>query len=241
MNTSKYIIVLAILLFAFASCQDKDRKNISIDVKHSGALRTIISGNIQSAISLDTLSEKKNLYALGAVDHLKGEIQIFNSTPSNSFVVDSSLQIKDAFNLKASLLVYAEVKAWDSFQIYNSKTKNDLEEQIFKIATNNKMNIEKPFPFLLEGTIASIDWHVISWKDGDTIHNHKTHKASGLNGTLQNREVQIIGFYSTKHKAVFTHHTTNMHMHFKTNNNDIAGHIDDLFLNQRVTLKLPKQ
>ena len=81
----------------------------------------------------------------------------------------------------------------------------------------------------------------INWKDGDTIHNHKKHKESGLNGTLANRRVQIIGFYSTKHKAVFTHHTTNMHMHFKTDDNAIAGHIDDLSFNQTVTLKLPKK
>ena len=241
MNKLSYIIVLVFFTIAFLSCRDKESKTISTEVKHSGALRTIMSGNIQSVISLDTLSKMKNLYALGAVDNLKGEIQIFDSRPSNSFVVDSSLQIKDSYNLKASLLVYAEIEAWDSFQIENSKTKSDLEKQIFKIATDIGIDTEKPFPFLLDGTIASLDWHVINWKDGDKIHSHKKHKESGLNGTLENKKVQIIGFYSTKHKAVFTHHTTNMHMHFKTDGNDIAGHIDDLLLNQIVTLKLPKQ
>jgi alpha-acetolactate decarboxylase len=241
MKRLTYIIVLVFFTIAFSSCRDKESKTLSTEVKHSGALRTIMSGNIQPVISLDTLSKMKNLYALGAVDNLKGEIQIFDSQPSNSFVVDSSLQIKDSYNLKASLLVYAEIEAWDSFQIENSKTKSDLEKQIFETAANSVIDTEKPFPFLLAGTIASIDWHVINWKDGDTIHNHKKHKESGLNGTLKNSKVQIIGFYSTKHKAVFTHHTTNMHMHFKTDSNDIAGHIDDLLLNQTVILKLPKQ
>jgi acetolactate decarboxylase len=240
MKNATYITVLAFLVIAFASCRDKDNKVSPTEVKHSGALRTMMSGNIQSVISLDTLSEKKHLYALGAVDHLKGEIQIFDSKPSNSFVIDSSLRIEDSYSLKASLLVYAEVAAWDSFQIENSKTKSDLEEQIFELARNSGIDTEKPFPFLIEGTIASVDWHVINWKEGDTIHTHKKHKESGLSGTLQNREVQIIGFYSTKHKAVFTHHTTNMHMHFKTDDDIIAGHIDDLLLNQTVTLKLSK-
>ncbi|WP_411767813.1 acetolactate decarboxylase [Winogradskyella sp. A3E31] len=240
MNKSTYITLFIFSAIAFTSCRDKGEKNTSVVVKHSGALRTIMSGNIQHVISLDTLSEK-HLYALGAVDNLKGEIQIFDSKPSNSFVVDSRLQIKDSYSLKAPLLVYAQVEEWDSFQVENSKTKSDLEEQIFEIATNSGINTEKPFPFLLEGTVASLDWHVINWKDGDTIHNHKKHKESGLNGTLANKKVQIIGFYSTKHKAVFTHHTTNMHMHFKTDDNVIAGHIDDLLLNQTITLKLPKQ
>ncbi len=66
-----------------------------------------MSGNIQPVISLDTLSKKKHLYALGAVDNLKEKIQIFDSKPSNSFVIDSSLQIKDSYSLKASGVVEA--------------------------------------------------------------------------------------------------------------------------------------
>jgi alpha-acetolactate decarboxylase len=240
MNKSIYLTIITLAL-CVSSCQNSDEKVTVTEVKYSGALRTIMSGNMQSAISLDSLSNKKHLYALGAVENLKGEIQIFDGEPSNSFVVDSSLQIKDAYNINAALLVYAEVEDWDTYQIKNIKTKNDLEKKIFETAKSKGINIEKPFPFLLEGTVTSVDWHVINWKNEDTIHSHKKHKESGLNGTLVNEKVQIIGFYSTKHKAVFTHHTTNMHMHFKTDDNAIAGHIDDLSLNQTVTLKLPKQ
>jgi alpha-acetolactate decarboxylase len=32
-----------------------------------------------------------------------------------------------------------------------------------------------------------------------------------------------------------------MHMHFKTDDNNIAGHIDDLQLDNQLILKLPKQ
>jgi len=227
------------MVLLFSSCQNADNKANLAEVKHSGALRTIMSGNIESVISLDSLSNKKNLYALGAVENLKGEIQIFDSKPSNSFVTDSSLQIKASYNLKAALLVYAEVEEWDSYKTENNITKEELESTIFELAKRSGINTEKPFPFLLEGTVASLDWHVINWKDGDTIHTHKKHTEAGLNGNLKNRQVQIIGFYSTKHKAVFTHHTTNVHMHFKTLDNSVAGHVDDIRLNT-VTLSLPK-
>ena len=236
-----YLIASIIMVMHFSACQNNNNKAIETKVEHSGALKTIMSGNIEPVISLDSLSNKKHFYALGAVENLKGEIQIFDSKPSNSFVVDSSLQIKASYNLKAALLVYAEVDEWDSFQIKNINTKNELEVLIFETAKNNGINLEKPFPFLLEGTVSSLDWHIINWKYGDTIHNHKKHKNSGLNGAFKNTAVEILGFYSTKHKAVFTHHTTNMHMHFKTEDNAIAGHIDDLMLNEKIVLKLPKQ
>ncbi len=238
MNRSLYIIIATLLVLLLGSCQNADKKANVTEVKYSGALRTLMSGNMQPVISLDSLSNKKYLYALGAVENLKGEIQIFDSKPSNSFVIDSSLQIKDEYNLRASLLVYAEVEEWTEFIIENP-TNDNLEKAIFKIAKTNGVNIDKPFPFLLEGTVESLDWHVIKWIDGDSIHTHKKHKASGLNGRLTNRTVDVLGFYSTKHKAVFTHHTTNVHMHFKTVDNSVAGHIDDIKVNT-ITLSLPK-
>ena len=99
MNKLKYIIVLIIITVVVLSCQSKDKKATKVEVKYSGALRTIMSGKIQPVISLDSLSNRKNFYALGASGNLKGEIQIFNSKPSNSFVVDSSLIIKNSYNL----------------------------------------------------------------------------------------------------------------------------------------------
>jgi acetolactate decarboxylase len=238
----KTIIIIAsiILIMVFVTCQKANSKSNKTVVKYYGALRTIMSGNIKPVISLDSFSKVKNLYGLGAIESLKGEVQIFDSKPSNSIVINNSLHIREDYNFKASLLVYAEVKEWDSYKIEIITTKDKLEKKVFELAKSNGIDTEKPFPFLLEGTVTSLDWHVINWKDGDTIHTHKKHTEAGLSGNLKNRKVKIIGFYSTKHKAVFTHHTTNIHMHFKTDDNTIAGHIDDLLLNDKITLKLPK-
>ena len=49
----------------------------------------------------------------------------------------------------------------------------------------------------------------------------------------------MLGFYSNSHHAIFTHHTTNMHIHVKTVDNKIAGHVDGLTLEKGMTLKLP--
>jgi alpha-acetolactate decarboxylase len=239
MNKLTYTLVVVFLITIITSCESKVTNNKRVEVKYSGALRTIMSGNVQSTISLDSLSNRANMYALGAVENLKGEIQIFNSIPSNSFVKDSSIQINDSYNLKASLLVYTEVEEWNEFNIDNIATKEDLERTIFETAKANGINTEVPFPFLLKGRAVSLDWHVINWIDGDTIHTHEKHKESGMNGKLINRAVEVLGFYSTKHKAIFTHHTTNMHMHFKTADNSVAGHIDAIRLNT-IILSLPK-
>ena len=131
MKKIKSIIPLFLIILFALACRQKSEEKKPLEVQYTGALRTIMSGNIQSVISLDTLSNKEHLYALDAVENLKGEIQLYNSVSFNSFVIDSSLQIKNDYALKASLIVYAEVKEWESFEIKNCTTKSDLEKQIF--------------------------------------------------------------------------------------------------------------
>lgn len=230
-----------IVIITIWSCKSQVSNVVPLEVHHSGTLKAIMSGDISATIDLDSLQEKEHLFALGAIENLKGEIQIFDSDPNNSQIDNGKVNVNDSYRIKASLLVYSQVKEWDSFKINGLQTKSELESKIFELAAFNNLDTEEPFPFLLNGTVASLAWHIINWKQDDTDHNHKKHRESGLNGNIKNQEVQIIGFYSTKHKAVFTHHTTNMHMHFKTMDLTLAGHVDDLLLNQEITLKLPKQ
>jgi len=112
---------------------------------------------------------------------------------------------------------------------------------VFDTAKEKGISVEKPFPFLLTGRTQSLSWHIINWDVNDKEHTHKKHRLSGLNGIINDTAVEILGFYSDKHKGVFTHHTTNMHLHFKTQNNELAGHVDDLVPGEKMILKLPKQ
>jgi len=211
-------------------------------VKHAGALKDIMhKGDISAKFSLAELKAKSGLYALGAMENLKGEIQIFNSAPINSFAENGKLSFDNSFKKNASLIVYTQVNEWAEFKIPNSIVHREpMETFIEKTADESGIDIEKPFPFLIIGNARSISWHVVDWEPGDMDHTHRKHIKSGPNGKLTNSDVKILGFYSNKHKAIFTHHTTNMHMHFKTRDNKIAGHIDEIELGQNMVLKLPR-
>ena len=81
------IVFLTLLLFV--SCKQETKQVFK--VKYTGALKDMMSGNISKTIDLDTLSKREHLYALGAYENLKGEIQIFNGAVFNSKVKDLSL------------------------------------------------------------------------------------------------------------------------------------------------------
>ncbi len=225
------------------SCQSPKEESHQFKVEYNGALKNMMQkGDISGKVELSKFKDVKNFYALGALENLKGEIQIFNSVPAISYVSNNTLKTDKTFNKRATLLVYASVEKWKDLKIPAVViTYEQLENFVKKAATENGINTEEPFPFLLEGVIQKFDWHVINWKDGDTIHTHKKHKTVGMYGTIKNKEVEMLGFYSEKHKTIFTHHTRNSHIHVNMKKNGVAGHVDDLLLDIGMTLKLPDE
>ena len=240
------IRIAFIAFFVLSSCSNLDptdtiKDDTSFNVMWKGALKKMMhEGDLSAKIDLSDLENTEHLYALGAIENLKGDVQIFDSKPLNTLVAGDDLMFDKSFDKKAALLVYASVNKWKTIAIPESvKSYEQLEEYVKVSAKENQVNTNEPFPFLIEGTPKSFDWHVINWKDGDNAHSHEKHISSGLHGTVEGVPVQMLGFYSNSHHAIFTHHTTNMHIHVKTDSSKIAGHVDGLTLGDNMILKLP--
>ncbi|MDG2264177.1 MAG: decarboxylase [Flavobacteriales bacterium] len=224
------------------SCSVSNDKQV--EVHHFGALKHMMhKGDLSAKVTLDELKEMNHLFALGAVENLKGEVLILDGIPSVSYVKgnDSSktMMLDDSFEKNACLLVLASVEEWESINIPNTVvTYEEFEGYVAETAAEKGIDIEKPFPFMIEGLAKSFDWHIIDWPEDDTEHSHEKHIYSGLYGTLENQTVEMLGFYSNKHHAIFTHHSTNMHVHVKSDK--ATGHADNFTLGENMILKLPK-
>lgn len=233
-------LLLGAMAISLFSCEEKQVDH-QYEVQHHGALKTLMmEGDLMATKSLVEYENIPNSYALGAAEDLKGEIQIFNSKVYNTFIQNGSLQFDSTYTVNAALLVYAQVPSWRPINIPDTiKSSASLEQFIARAAEENEQDIEEPFPFLLEGEVNSLKWHVIDWKEGDSIHSPQKHKESGLQGTIQNQKVEVLGFYSNSHHRIFTHHSSNVHMHFRKVDDSLAGHIDELLPGEMV-LKLPE-
>ncbi len=237
MRNKTIIICITIWVLALSSIAYGE-----YSVNHAGALKNFMrKGDISAKYSLSKLKGKNGLYALGALENLKGEIQILNGAVYNTFVSRGKLVFDQTFTKKASLLVYMQVDQWLELPLPKTiKTRKQFDDYIVETAAKNGIDTQQPFPFLLTGKAKEISWHVINWDPKDMKHTHRKHIESGPNGTLKNTEVDIIGVYSNKHTAIFTHHTTDTHMHFITADKKLAGHIDRLITGGQLALKLPK-
>jgi len=245
MNQSIIFILISLGISACgAPSSDQFSENfepLNCEVNYAGALKNMMhKGDISSKIELSSLKEYNHLYALGACENLKGEIQIFDNEIFNTYIEDDSLKFDQTNERNATLLVYAEVEKWQDINIPEKiTTYEDFETWLNKMLEEKGYDNEKPQPFRITGTISTADWHVINWQKGDTIHTHEKHKTAGLNGSLSQEEVELIGFFSKHHQAIFTHHSNFSHIHFKTTDQTLAGHVDDLVLGKNMTLFLP--
>jgi len=217
----------------FAVCQTPN-------VKFYGALREIMfEGNLSGRVSLATLKEQPHLYGLGALKDLEGEILVLDGKAYISRVADGKVVISNAMEDEAALLVTAQVVSWSAHPISDAiENMDQLESLINKYAISAGLAPDKPFPFRIEGNAQSAEWHVIKWPAGDTHHTHAKHKASGLHGKITGT-IEVLGFYSEHHKAIFTHHTRNSHLHVLNQAQTLAGHLDNLALTANAVLYLP--
>ncbi len=218
---------------AIGSCQPRPASESSFEMGWYGALRSIMQeGSLSGKISIDSLLARPHVYALGAMEGLKGELLIWDGGLVIAQVKDSSLQLSPHPEGQAALAVYASVPRWSqAIPIpYNVRTYEALEGFIRNAARKEKIDVEKPFPFLIEATVNKLDYHIIDWPEGDTVHTHEKHMQAGMRGSLSAAPVKILGFYSSAHHGVFTHHSTDMHLHFMSMEAPLAGHVDSLII-----------
>ena len=141
------LIILFTVLVTIISCSSEPSNESDFKVGYEGALMNMMhKGDVSAKADLKNFETSEHFYALGALENLKGEIQIFDSKPFNTMVVDSALTFDNSFNKKATLLVYASVSKWKSINIPNNVlTYEQLESYIEQTAKENQIQIDEPF------------------------------------------------------------------------------------------------
>src|SRR5690606_38154032 len=83
-----------------------------------------------------------------------------------------------------------------------------------------------PFMFKLAGTVEEATIHIVNLPKGSTVSSPAEAHQGQVNYKLNNEESEIMGFFSTQHKTIFTHHDTFLHMHLITKDRKKMGHLD---------------
>lgn len=210
-------------------------------VKIAGAMKNVmLKGELYGIIDLDTISNKQHLYGFGPVEFMTGELLIIDGKSYKSSVLkDSSMNVEETYNVKAPFFGYANINNWTEHNLPDSIRTIRQLELFLDIITKSSA---RPFMFKLTGTVNTAQIHIVNLPAGSIVYSPDDVHKTQVNFTLINEQAEIIGFFSTEHKTIFTHHNTYLHMHLITPDRKKMGHLDDMLLKKgTVTLYLPAE
>ena len=208
-------------------------------VQVAGAMKNVMwKGELGGIISLDTIAQRKGLYGLGPLSHLKGEILINDGITYISKVTsDSSMIVEETPQVSAPFFVYGNVIEWESINLPDDiKSIKDLEVFIDEKTKTHS----RPLVFKLIGEVDEAKIHVQNLPEGVAVSSPEEAHQGQVKYQISKSEVEIVGFFSTEHQGVFTHHDTFLHMHLITKDKKMMGHLDEVALGQ-MRLYLPEK
>jgi acetolactate decarboxylase len=203
------------------------------EVMHEGKLY----GNIQ----LYTISNKSHLYGLGPVEGLKGEIMILDGKCYVAkYESDTSATMTQTYAVEAPFFGYTNIEKWKELSLPKSVISiADLDKYLNQQTKKSK----RPFFFKMEGEIASANVHIMALPEGVQVTSPQVaHEKGQKHYALKAQKVILLGFFSTEHQTIFTHHSTFTHIHLLSADEKIMGHLDEIrYQKGKMKLYLPQK
>lgn len=227
--------LLGLTILTLINCTIKAQQATN-EVKIVGQMKNVMwEGQLYGNIYLDTIANKTNLYGLGPVEYLAGEILIIDGKSYKSTVTsDTTMKVEETYDIKVPFFCYANISNWKEQTLPDSiQTIQQLEQYLDK----NTKSSPRPFMFKLTGIVEQATIHIVNLPKGSKVSSPDEAHKGQKNYELENEKAEIIGFFSTEHKAIFTHHDTFLHMHLLTTDRQKMGHLDEVLF-KKGTLKL---
>jgi acetolactate decarboxylase len=193
-------------------------------------------------VFLNDLLHDADLYAVGALAELSGEVTVLGGKVYLSFPEGESVRTETpaSTDAAATLLVASRVPSWRSVTTDRPIRCDQLDDEIARLAVSAGQSLDERLPFLMEGTVEDLHWHVI---DGRRLtggeNSHQDHRAAAVNGRLERGSARLVGFYSESDQGVFTHLGSKTHIHCVIGDPLVTGHLDHVVLPAGSTVKFP--
>ena len=193
-----------------------------------GAMKNVMwKGELKGNIFLDTIANKIHLYGMGPLEGLKGEIMIVDGKCYVSkFETDKTAIVTEDYKVRAPFFGYANIEKWDTLTLPpNIENIEALDNYLLQIQGKD----QKPFFFTIEAEVEKANIHSMNLPDHVKVNSPQVaHELGQKDYSIKNRKVILVGFFSTAHQTIFTHHNTYTHIHLMTTDFKMMGHVDEL-------------
>jgi acetolactate decarboxylase len=230
------IFVLVSFFALFISC-NRPQKSSSIEVV--GQMRDVMwKGDLTGKISTDSLNHP-NAFGLGPIEYLKGEVLLIEGQTFISKVIDSiAHQVTQVNSIKAPFFVYSKESDLNSISVAPLELSLQSTEELID---SLYLDYDKPLLVRIDGVFQDLTIHSVDLPEGNSVSSPEEAHKGLTKYHYQSLSGSIVGFFSRKHKAIFTHHDSYFHAHFISDDRSVMGHVDSVFFNsEKTTFKVSK-
>ena len=185
-------------------------------------------GDLEGKITTDSLNNN-TAYGIGPIEYLKGEILLFEGQTYVSKVIDSlQHKVEQTTSSRAPFFVYSTASDLKEInipqEVFSLKSTENLIDSLYS-------DYELPLLIRIDGMFDAITVHSVNLAEGSTVSSPDQAHQGLTKYHYENVSGSLIGFFSRKHKAVFTHHDSFFHAHFISDDRDILGHAEAIDFN----------
>jgi acetolactate decarboxylase len=202
------VILLTALLLMPGIGRAETEETLPFGLRHHGNFKRMMhTENVAGSVDLATAISGEHVYGVGALANAAGEITVYDGKAYLSYGKNGINTVTHEVpeNEQAMLLVSARVEEWREIMVPADMPDHELYLFVLDQAERDGPSTDAPFPFLIEGLVRDLTWHVI---DGPAPESERHGVHAFIKRLIEkNREasVSLIGFFSAAIQGTFTH------------------------------------
>jgi acetolactate decarboxylase len=218
---------------------------LGFSIETYGSLQAVIDyGKTGSVVGLSRFKGNKSMIGLGLLSSLRGEFAVVEgeawvSYPNN----DGTLRSTElgANDETAAFMIAAVVPDWQSLALPQQAAFDDLEDAIENLGRSAGLDVERPFPFLIEGALVNLAFSVVDGRAfmSETALSRDALMAASVKAQYPSVQGTIVGFFSKQEQPEFLEPGASMHLHVILRNEKQAGHVTRVDLPTGSSFRLP--
>lgn len=217
-------------------------------VQYGSMHETIGMQQHHARVKLSELVAVPHFYGVGALEKLEGEVTIIDSHPYVSSVTQARTPksvYEKSSDTQATLLVGSIVREWTSIDFPKPLSGESMENWIQSQAERVGIDIASPFPFMIEGELSDLRFHIIN--GACPVHAKRHNKPipperSPFEIELESADGQVVGVFARNAAGKLTHPGTSVHAHIVYESKageTVTGHLEHFVAKAGAKLKLP--
>lgn len=215
-------------------------------VESFGSAREMIHRQDHTAkVRLNDALSKGNVYAIGAVAGLKGEISVVNGKSFISIGTPTGQKpfVGSPSDVGATLLVSAVVTSWLEVDVEKDLDGNALRQFILDTARQHGLSTDQPFPYMIAGKLKNYSMHTLAGPNPKFAgHGSGERMARQFEQSGEVISGKVLGFYSAHSlSGVISHPGEFFHDHFVGDGHEFTAHLENFEVARGSHLLIPME